>query len=85
MSLSPREAAEARARQRYLLLGALRFSGLGLVLLGIAIARGVLPFSVPWQVGAVVAVIGLLHFYFLPRLIARRWKSESDPGDKGRA
>jgi hypothetical protein len=69
---------EVRARQRYLVLNAVRVSGLGLVLLGIVIARGVLPFDVPWVVGAVIAVVGLVEFFFLPPLIARRWKSESD-------
>lgn len=67
---------EARARQRYLVLNAVRLSGLALVLFGIVIARGVLPFDVPWVVGVVIAVVGLVEFFFLPRLIARRWKSE---------
>ena len=75
---------EARARQRYLVLNAARLSGLGLVLFGIVIARGVLPFDVPWVVGAVIAVVGLVEFFFLPRLIARRWKSADDSGDRGR-
>lgn len=70
----------ARARQRYLVLNAARLGGLALVLFGIVIARGVLPFDVPWVVGAVIAVVGLVEFFFLPRLIARRWKSESDGG-----
>lgn len=74
---------EARAKQRYLILNAVRLGGLGLVLLGIALARGVLALGVPWLVGAVIAVIGLLEFFFLPRLIARRWKSEGDAGDAG--
>lgn len=69
---------EARARQRYLVLNAVRLSGMALVLLGIVIARGVLPFDVPWVVGVVIAVVGLIEFFFLPRLIARRWKSEGD-------
>jgi hypothetical protein len=70
---------EARARQRYLVLNAVRLSGLGLVLFGIVIARGVQPFDVPWVVGVIIAVAGLLEFFFLPRLMARRWKRESDP------
>ncbi len=69
---------EARARQRFLVLNAVRFSGMALVLFGIVIARGVLPFDVPWVVGVVIAVVGLVEFFFLPRLIARRWKSEGD-------
>ena len=70
---------DARARQRYLALNAVRLSGMALVLFGIVIARGVLPFDVPWAVGVVIAVVGLIEFFFLPRLIARRWKSEGDP------
>jgi hypothetical protein len=71
---------EARARQRFLVLNAARLGGLGLVLLGIVIARGALPLGVPWVVGVIIAVAGLLEFFFLPRLIARRWKSEGAGG-----
>jgi hypothetical protein len=73
MTRSPHEAAEAEARQRYIILNAARFSGIALVMLGLAIARGLLP--LPWLVGAVLAVAGLLEFFFLPRVIARRWKA----------
>jgi hypothetical protein len=73
MSRSPHEAAEAQARQRYLILNFVRFSGIAQVMLGLAIARGLLP--LPWAVGAVLAVAGLLEFFFLPPLIAKRWKA----------
>lgn len=73
MTRSPHEAADAEASQRYIILNAARFSGIALVMLGIAIARGLLP--LPWVVGAVLAVLGLLEFFFLPRIIARRWKA----------
>jgi hypothetical protein len=73
MTRSPHEAAEAEALQRYIILNAARFSGIALVMLGLAIARGLLP--LPWLVGAVLAVAGLLEFFFLPRVIARRWKA----------
>lgn len=76
MSRSSREAAEALARQRYIILNALRFSGIALVMLGIAIARGLI--DLPWAAGAVIAVIGLLEFFFLPRFIARRWNTGDD-------
>lgn len=68
-----REAAEARARNGYLILNALRLSGIGLVLFGLAIARGLI--DLPWGVGAVIAVTGLIEFFFLPRIIARAWKA----------
>lgn len=72
MTRQSREAAEARARTGYFVINAVRLSGLGLVLLGLAIARGMI--DLPWAVGAVIAVVGLLEFFFLPRIIARAWK-----------
>jgi hypothetical protein len=76
MSRSEREAAEALARQRLIILSALRFSGIALVMLGFAIVRKVI--DLPWAVGAVLAVVGALEFFFLPRFIARRWNAGDD-------
>ena len=76
MSRSDREAAAALARQRLIILSALRFSGIALVMLGFAIVRKVL--DLPWAVGAVLAVVGVLEFFFLPRFIARRWNAGDD-------
>jgi membrane protein YdbS with pleckstrin-like domain len=76
MSRSDREAAAALARQRLIILSALRFSGIALVMLGFAIVRKVI--DLPWAVGAVLAVVGVLEFFFLPRFIARRWNVGDD-------
>jgi membrane protein YdbS with pleckstrin-like domain len=76
MSRSDREAAEALAQQRLIILSALRFSGIALVMLGFAIVRKVI--DLPWAVGAVLAVVGVLEFFFLPRFIARRWNAGDD-------
>jgi hypothetical protein len=76
MSRSNREAAAALARQRLIILSALRFSGIALVMLGFAIVRKVI--DLPWAVGAVLAVVGVLEFFFLPRFIARRWNAGDD-------
>ena len=76
MSRSDREAAEALARQRLIILSALRFSGIALVMLGFAIVRKVI--DLPWAVGAGLAVVGVLEFFFLPRFIARRWNAGDD-------
>lgn len=77
MSRPPREAAEALAKQRLIILTAIRFSGIALVLLGFAIVRQVI--DLPWAVGAVFAVAGMLEFFFLPRFIARRWNGTDGP------
>lgn len=76
MSRSNREAATALERQRLIILSALRFSGIALVMLGFAIVRKVI--DLPWAVGAVLAVVGVLEFFFLPRFIARRWNAGDD-------
>jgi hypothetical protein len=76
MSRSEHEAAEALARQRLIILNAVRFSGIAMVMLGFAIVRKVI--DLPWVVGAVLAVVGMMEFFFLPRLIARRWKAGDD-------
>lgn len=84
MSLSRREAADQRDRQRFVILNVVRFSGVGLVMFGIAAARGLV--GLPWAVGAVLAVVGLLEFFFLPRFIARRWKAaDAAAGDDPRS
>lgn len=81
MSLSPREAAELQARNRFIVMNVVRVGGLALLLLGVAITRGVLPLQLPWALGAGLAVLGLLEFFFLPSIFAKRWKA----GDRAKA
>ncbi len=76
MSRSQREIADTQARQRLVVLTVLRFSGIALVMAGFAIVRGLI--DLPWAVGAVLAVVGMLEFFFLPRFIARRWNAGDD-------
>lgn len=82
MTQSPREAAEARARQRFIVMTAMRFTGVGLVLLGFAIVRGLI--DLPYEVGAILAVIGFLDVFVMPVFLARRWKASDAGGDQGR-
>lgn len=69
------DAAEAQARRRYIVMNVARIGGLGLLLLGVAITRDVLPVQLPWALGAGLAVFGLLEFFFLPAILAKRWKA----------
>lgn len=71
MSRSSGEIAEAKAQQRFIVLNTLRFSGIALIMLGFAIVRGLI--DLPWAAGAVIAVVGMLEFFFLPRFVARGW------------
>ena len=77
MSRSERDTsdtrAEARARNGFILINVVRFGGVGLVMLGFAIVRGVV--GLPYAAGAVLAVAGFFAVFFLPRVIARRWNA----------
>jgi hypothetical protein len=73
MTMSNREAEEARARTGFIIITALRFGGVAMVMLGFAIVRGII--GLPYAVGVIVAVAGFFDFFFVPRFIARRWNA----------
>jgi hypothetical protein len=76
MTRDTREQAEAQARNRYIALNAVRFGGLAMLMIGLAMARGVI--EGPYWLGVGLAVAGLLDFFFVPRLLARGWSSQDD-------
>jgi hypothetical protein len=62
------------ARQRLLLYTAVRFGGLLIFFLGVAIMYTNIVRPGGWpQVGAIVAIIGVLDAMFLPRLLKKAW------------
>jgi hypothetical protein len=80
MTQSPRDTAEARARQRFIVITAMRFAGVGLVMLGFAIVRGHI--DLPYAVGVVIAVVGFLDVFVMPTFLARRWKAGDAGGER---
>jgi hypothetical protein len=75
---APPTDEELQAKTRYGVLHLVRLGGLGMVLLGIAIANAVVP--APVWLGWISAVGGLAGFFFAPPLLVRRWKA----GDRGK-
>lgn len=65
---------EAQAKRRFAVLNAMRLGGLALVMFGLAITRGVI--DLPRELGMGIAVIGMLDFFLLPRLLSKRWRTE---------
>jgi hypothetical protein len=64
-------------RQRLLVYSALRFGGLVIFFLGIAIVYTDLVRKGGWpQVGAVIAIVGLVDALFLPRIVKRGWERQ---------
>ncbi|AUX70598.1 hypothetical protein CHX26_14805 [Porphyrobacter sp. HT-58-2] len=73
MSKSPREIAETRARNRFIVITAVRFGGVAMVMLGFAIVRGLI--DLPYLAGVGLAVLGFVEFFVIPIVISRAWKA----------
>lgn len=83
MSAAPSPTPEERrAVERVGLLHWLRLFSLGLVIVGFAIANEALP--APYWLSWVLAVGGLVAFFFGPPLLARRWKAADRADEAGR-
>ena len=73
---------DALWRKRLLIYSAVRFGGLAIFFLGIAIiyTNLVRPSGAP-QLGAIVAIMGVIDALFAPRLLKKAW-DEQDRLDK---
>lgn len=72
-----RPVSDTVARNRWLTMQAVRFTGFGLVILGILIARGVLGFDQGSgrTIGYALIVIGLADGFVIPQVLARKWRT----------
>ena len=69
------------ARRRLLLYSLVRFGGLVIFLLGIAIIYTNLLRPGGWpQVGAIVAIMGVIDAFFAPRLLKKSWDEQDRQG-----
>jgi hypothetical protein len=71
MLLSPEE--EAKAKQRFMVINALRMGGVLMVLIAIAIVNGAI--DVQPEVGYGLAVLGMVEVFVIPQVLARMWSS----------
>ena len=70
------------AKRRLLLYSLTRLGGLAIFFLGIAIMYSDLVRPGGWpQLGAVIAILGVLDSFFAPRLLKKAWDAE-DRGDR---
>lgn len=63
-------------KQRFMAIQIMRLMGAALVLLGILIAGGKV--DLPVLIGYVFVVIGMVDFFVMPKVLARRWRT---PGE----
>jgi hypothetical protein len=72
---------EALWRKRLLLYSLVRFGGVAVFFFGIAIMYTDLARLGGWpQVGAVVAILGVIDALFAPRLLKRAWDEQDREG-----
>jgi len=61
------------ARARFIVIQALRWTGLALVMLGLLVLNRRI--DLPEVVGGVFVVVGLVDALLMPTFLARRWKT----------
>jgi hypothetical protein len=66
-------SSEDLARKRFLALTMIRFTGVAVALLGVAILAGKV--DLPAIAGFVLLAMGALDAMIMPLVLARRWKS----------
>ena len=68
---------EDTARRRLLLYSLVRFGGLAIFFLGVAIIYTNVARRGGWpQVGAIVAIMGVIDAFFAPRLLKKVWDEQ---------
>ena len=67
------DADATRAAWRYQIMSSIRMLAIFAVVGGIAIAQGAL--NAPYALGVVLAVAGVLAFFFGPPVLAKKWKA----------
>jgi hypothetical protein len=72
---------ERKWKRRLLAYTAVRAGGLAIFFLGIAIAYSDLVREGGWpQVGAIVAIMGVIDAFFAPRLLKKAWDEQDKAG-----
>lgn len=68
-------------KRRFLIYSAVRLAGLAIFFLGLAIAFSDLVREGGWpQVGAVIAIMGVIDAVFAPRLLKKAWDEQDRLG-----
>jgi membrane protein implicated in regulation of membrane protease activity len=76
---------EATWRRRLLIYSLARLGGLAIFFLGVAVIYSDLVRDGGWpQLGAVIAILGVIDAFFAPRLLKKMWNEQDreDPGPR---
>lgn len=65
--------SDALARNRWLVINLQRVIGVGMILFGILVVRGIV--DLPQVAAYVFIAVGLIDVFLVPTILARRWRS----------
>ena len=77
MASRPPDESDAAARNRWVVIQAIRVMGFGLAILGIVMSQDAVTFAGEFnrEVGYAFIAIGLIDGFFMPIVLARKWSS----------
>lgn len=78
--MDDRKQADIRARNRFMVINAVRFGGVLMILAGLAISNGAL--DLPEPLAWVLIVMGMLETFVFPTLLSRLWSSNDRDGTR---
>ncbi len=64
---------EDLARNRVIVMGMMRLSGVAMIMVAILITQGIIDW--PREVAYVLAAVGVVDVFVVPQIFARRWRS----------
>lgn len=67
---------DTRARNRYLVINAVRFGGVIMILIGLAIANDV--WDLPDMLAYALIILGMTEVFFIPFFLSKRWSTKSE-------
>lgn len=73
--MDDRQEADLKARNRFIVINAIRIGGVAMVLAGLAIRNGAL--DLPEPAAWVLIALGMFEVFVIPTLLSRAWSSNS--------
>ena len=71
--MDDRQLSDQLARNRWLVIGAVRLAGVAMVLVGLLIVEQVIP--EPAWAGYTILAVGIGDVFLVPLVLARKWRS----------
>jgi hypothetical protein len=76
MASRPPDQPDETARNRWMVINAVRLAGAAMVIVGILGVRGV--FEYPAVAGYLLIAVGLFDVFWVPIMLARKWRSPKE-------